>query len=153
MTLITEQIEKLAELRDKSILTEEEFQQQKTKLLNSNSQKCDTEHISTLEGLADFDNLIYADQDTKKEDLKYVTRLLIFLSIIGFLIGLRMSGFVAVCITVSLWVYFVPTIVAYYRRHHNKLAIHWTNVFLGWTFLGWVITLIWSCTNNIKRQE
>ena len=40
--------------------------------------------------------------------------------------------------------YFLPAIVAFYRGHHNKMAILVLNLLLGWTFLGWVAALIWS---------
>ena len=42
--------------------------------------------------------------------------------------------------------YFLPAVVAYSRRHHNRLAILALNFLLGWTFLGWVIALVWSLT-------
>ncbi len=41
---------------------------------------------------------------------------------------------------------FVPTIVAYRRKHHNKKAILLLNLFLGWTGIGWVGALIWAAT-------
>lgn len=53
---------------------------------------------------------------------------------------------VVTILAVSLAIYFFPTIVAKYRKHHNTLAIGVTNLFLGWTFLGWIAALIWSCT-------
>ncbi len=40
-----------------------------------------------------------------------------------------------------LCLYFVPTIVALQRVHHQLSAILIVNVFLGWTLLGWVIAL------------
>jgi hypothetical protein len=42
--------------------------------------------------------------------------------------------------------YFLPTIIAYNREHHNRLAIFLLNLFLGWTVLGWVAALVWSAT-------
>ena len=42
--------------------------------------------------------------------------------------------------------YFLPAVVAYSRRHHNRLAILALNFLLGWTFLGWVVALVWSLT-------
>ena len=42
--------------------------------------------------------------------------------------------------------YFLPIWVAYARKHHNTAAIGALNLFLGWTFLGWVGALIWSFT-------
>jgi hypothetical protein len=43
-------------------------------------------------------------------------------------------------------IYFLPTIVAVVRSHHNKLAIGFTNTFLGWTLIGWVVAIIWAGT-------
>lgn len=40
--------------------------------------------------------------------------------------------------------YFIPTIVADTRNHKNYFAILVLNLFLGWTFLGWVIALVWA---------
>lgn len=43
--------------------------------------------------------------------------------------------------------YFIPALLAYSRRHHNATAITMLNLLLGWTFLGWVIALIWALTS------
>ena len=51
--------------------------------------------------------------------------------------------------------YFLPSIVAFSRGHHNAVAITILNLFLGWTFLGWVIALVWSATavpSNMKTE-
>jgi len=40
--------------------------------------------------------------------------------------------------------YFLPTLIAFLRQHKNKLAIFLLNLFLGWTILGWVVSLVWS---------
>jgi hypothetical protein len=40
--------------------------------------------------------------------------------------------------------YFLPTLIAFLRKHKNKLAIFLLNFLLGWTVLGWVASLIWS---------
>ena len=42
--------------------------------------------------------------------------------------------------------YFLPSIIG--SRHHNASAIFILNLFLGWTFLGWVIALVWACTKS-----
>lgn len=42
--------------------------------------------------------------------------------------------------------YLIPTLVAYCRQHHNGLAIFLLNLLLGWTIVGWVISLVWACT-------
>ena len=51
--------------------------------------------------------------------------------------------FVFIC---SLVFYFLPTIIALARRQRNSLAIFLLNFFLGWTFIGWVVALVWSVT-------
>ena len=40
--------------------------------------------------------------------------------------------------------YFVPTVVAFRRRHPQIMAIVVLNLFLGWTLLGWLGALIWA---------
>jgi hypothetical protein len=43
--------------------------------------------------------------------------------------------------------------VAASRKHNNEGAIFVLNLLLGWTFLGWVIALIWAPTDNTKDSE
>lgn len=52
---------------------------------------------------------------------------------------------------VVLAIYFVPALNAYGRGHNNRTAILLCNLLLGWTFLGWVISLVWSATGNVTR--
>ena len=40
--------------------------------------------------------------------------------------------------------YFIPTITAFSRHHHNAAAICALNIFLGWTLIGWVTALVWA---------
>lgn len=40
--------------------------------------------------------------------------------------------------------YFVPSLIAWYRSHHNTAAIVACNLLLGWTVIGWIGTLIWA---------
>jgi Superinfection immunity protein len=40
--------------------------------------------------------------------------------------------------------YFLPTLIAFLRQRRNKLAIFLLNLFLGWTVLGWVVSLVCS---------
>lgn len=54
---------------------------------------------------------------------------------------------------VAIIVYFLPTIMANSRSHNNNKAICILNLFLGWTFLGWVIALVWAFTDNVKETE
>jgi hypothetical protein len=42
--------------------------------------------------------------------------------------------------------YLLPAAIATYREHKNATPIWIVNIFLGWTFIGWVIALVWSFT-------
>jgi hypothetical protein len=42
--------------------------------------------------------------------------------------------------------YFLPTLIASFRKHHNSAAICVTNIFFGWTIVAWFAALIWSFT-------
>ncbi len=44
-------------------------------------------------------------------------------------------------------IYFVPTVVGFVRDHPNKFPILALNLFLGWSFIGWVVALIWALSN------
>ena len=50
------------------------------------------------------------------------------------------------CIVIGLLLYFTPSIIG--RHKANALAIFVFNFFLGWTFLGWVLALVWACTKD-----
>ena len=42
--------------------------------------------------------------------------------------------------------YLLPTIVAVARGKKNILGIVLVNILLGWTFVGWIVALVWACT-------
>jgi hypothetical protein len=48
----------------------------------------------------------------------------------------------------GFFLYFLPTIVALMRERHDKLSIFLLNFFLGWSIVGWVISLIWACKSQ-----
>ena len=50
----------------------------------------------------------------------------------------------------ALIVYFIPTVVGMMRGKSNWFAIGVLNLFLGWTFVGWVIALVWACAKDSK---
>ena len=52
------------------------------------------------------------------------------------------SGFLAFFLV--LLVYFLPTVIAVRRGKENAGAVFVLNLFLGWTFLGWVVSLALS---------
>ena len=49
-------------------------------------------------------------------------------------------------------IYFIPALVAWGRRHHATVSIFLLNLFLGWTFLGWVAALVWSAMPVPRRE-
>ncbi len=60
-------------------------------------------------------------------------------------------------LVIAFALYFLPSIIAVSRHKSNAVAIGVFNLFLGWTFLGWVISLVWACTaekptNTIVNQ-
>jgi hypothetical protein len=46
--------------------------------------------------------------------------------------------------------HFLPTWLACGREHRNATSIFIVNVFLGWTFIGWVVALAWAATENVE---
>lgn len=42
--------------------------------------------------------------------------------------------------------YFLPSLIAGARSHQSSGPIFLLNLFLGWTFVGWVAALVWSST-------
>ena len=51
---------------------------------------------------------------------------------------------------ISLAIYFIPIIIAYVRRHNNFTAICLLTVFTGWTFLGWLASLLWALNSDVE---
>ena len=59
-------------------------------------------------------------------------------------VGVGLIFFVVGAIVLGM--YFLPTIIGFLRNKRNKMAILTLNVFLGWTLVGWVVSLVWSLT-------
>ena len=58
-----------------------------------------------------------------------------------------MEGFLGfLAIVAVLIVYFIPTIIAYKRKHHNALAIGALNLIFGSTGIGWGVAFVWALT-------
>jgi hypothetical protein len=51
-----------------------------------------------------------------------------------------------------LLVYLIPSFVSNSRKHKSHMAIVLLNLFLGWTFLGWLGALIWASTGNVETN-
>jgi len=54
---------------------------------------------------------------------------------------------------VVLVLYFLPSVVAVARKTTHQGSVVVINVFLGWTFVGWVVALAMACrTNRVVRD-
>ncbi len=61
--------------------------------------------------------------------------ILIIATIIGGLLGLAF--------------YFLPSIIGFKKNQPNKVSILLLNLFLGWSFIGWVVSLVWA----VKKEQ
>jgi Superinfection immunity protein len=50
-----------------------------------------------------------------------------------------------------LFVYFFPSFVG--GRKKNAGAIFVLNFFCGWSFIGWIIALVWACTSEPPTRD
>lgn len=49
-------------------------------------------------------------------------------------------------LAIALFFYFIPSIVG--RKKKNRNAIIILNMALGWTFIGWIVALVWATTKD-----
>jgi hypothetical protein len=57
-----------------------------------------------------------------------------------------------VIIFFGLLIYFIPAIVAG-MRNRAGMPVFLLNLLLGWTFLGWVVALVWASTRNTPEER
>lgn len=67
---------------------------------------------------------------------------------IGIGLAVAVGGVGAVVVALAL--YFLPAIVGRHKR--NARAILVLNLLAGWTFVGWVIAMVWACTLDAEKQ-
>ena len=66
-------------------------------------------------------------------------------------IGLILTIIVAIILAaIFILLYLLPSFVAIVRKHSHKAAIILINIFLGWSFVGWLVSLIWAFVNDKK---
>jgi hypothetical protein len=61
------------------------------------------------------------------------------------------SGFTILAI-IAFSFYSIPSIIALIRRKRNTVAIVALNILLGWSIIGWVVSLVWSLTKDQEVQ-
>lgn len=49
---------------------------------------------------------------------------------------------------IVLAIYFFPSIIAFVKGKKDKIAIGALNLLAGWTFIGWVVSFVWSLKND-----
>ena len=52
----------------------------------------------------------------------------------------------------TLLIYFIPSMVANSRQHKNLQSIIVLNLFLGWTLVGWVVSLVWAYSDTPAKE-
>lgn len=53
---------------------------------------------------------------------------------------------------IGIGLYFLPTIFAAVRHARSMLGIVLLNIFAGWTFIGWIIALVWSIAGERQKR-
>lgn len=64
--------------------------------------------------------------------------------------GVSDSTAMAVSFVVVVLGYFVPTLMAYARRHRKRGAIMLLNLLTGWSAIGWAVAAVWSSTVDVE---
>jgi len=49
--------------------------------------------------------------------------------------------------------YFLPSLNAYSKTNKNRGSVLVINLFLGWTFIGWVVALAMSASSDVEKIE
>lgn len=78
--------------------------------------------------------------------LIHVIGLGICVALIPAITGSAMEAGITILIIVLFEIYFLPSVISFNRDQPNRFAILALNLFLGWTLLGWVVSLVWSLT-------
>jgi hypothetical protein len=55
--------------------------------------------------------------------------------------------------SLALFVYSLPSMIAVTRRHRNRKAVLILNLVLGWTVLGWIGALVWAYWNEGPKEK
>jgi hypothetical protein len=53
-------------------------------------------------------------------------------------------------ILLAILAYFLPSIIGHNKR--SAAGIFLLNLFLGWTFIGWIVALLWACASDVPAR-
>ena len=79
-----------------------------------------------------------------------VLGLVFVLRILPLLVAAMGIGLLVAILFVPYW---IPTIVAFFSKHPSKAGIFALNLFFGWTFVGWVVSLVWALSSSQGQQQ
>jgi hypothetical protein len=54
---------------------------------------------------------------------------------------------------IMIAIYFLPVIIAAVRNMRHAVAISVLTVVAGWTFVGWVVALVWACMDKPEPKK
>lgn len=61
-------------------------------------------------------------------------------------------GLLWILFLVGIFLYFLPTGIAMARNCQARSGIEIVNLFLGWTFVGWVVALAWAASGEQRPR-
>ncbi|TAM77420.1 superinfection immunity protein [bacterium] len=76
-----------------------------------------------------------------------------YLASVGNAAGVAGASFgVLLLVVIAIGAYFIPSIIAFVKQKSNRIAILALNFFLGWSLVGWVVSLVWALSNEQPQQ-
>jgi hypothetical protein len=67
-------------------------------------------------------------------------------------LGEEVMDTIGVVVLVSALLYFLPSVIAFSRSIPDRGMVLVLNLFLGWTFLGWVVSLARACGSGASAN-
>ncbi len=56
-----------------------------------------------------------------------------------------------IAVFIGIIIHFIPAIIAFKRGAASRWVIFLVNLFLGWTFIIWLVALIWACEGRTEK--
>ena len=57
---------------------------------------------------------------------------------------------VIIALVFLIWLYFIPTRIAFRRKHAMAGSIFLVNLLFGFTMIGWIVCLFWANSSDVK---